>query len=126
MDKTKTLSPKEEEIMNYFWQHGPLFVREIVEMAPEPKPHFNTVSTFVRGLEAKGWLEHEAFGNTFRYRPTVALSEHRSSTISKMVKNFFGCNYLNFVSSLVKEEKISTDELKELINRIETENHKNT
>ncbi|MEZ3549127.1 BlaI/MecI/CopY family transcriptional regulator [Paramuribaculum intestinale] len=123
MDRQKTLSPKEEEIMTYFWDKGPLFVKEIVELWPEPKPHFNTISTFVRGLEAKGWLEHEVFGNTFRYRPKVELSEHRSSMLSKMVKNLFGCNYLNFVSTLVKDEKISTDELKELIKKIENNNN---
>ena len=51
-EEYRKLSPKEEEIMSCFWQRGPLFVREVVEMMPEPKPHFNTVSTFVRSLEA--------------------------------------------------------------------------
>lgn len=119
MDKTKTLSPKEEEIMQCFWKHGPLFVREIVDLLPAPKPHFNTVSTFVRGLEAKGWLEHKQFGNTFQYVPLVSLHEYRESFLSKMVDRLFGRNYMSFVSALVKDEKISTDELRELIDKVE-------
>jgi len=119
MQKPINLSSKEEEIMNCFWQRGPLFVREIVEMLPDPKPHFNTVSTFVRGLETKGWLGHTAFGNTFQYHPLVTIDEYRSSFLSKVVNSLFGKNYLNFVSALVNDDKISTDELKELIRKIE-------
>lgn len=101
----KSLSPKEEEIMACFWEHGPLFVREVLDFLPEPKPHFNTVSTFVRGLESKGWLSHEQFGNTFRYKAEVSLHDYRASTLSKLVDRLFSKNYLSFVSSLVKEEK---------------------
>lgn len=122
MDKNKTLSPKEEEIMNCFWHNGPLFVREIVDLLPEPRPHFNTVSTFVRGLETKGWLEHRQLGNSFQYIPLVSISEYRASTLSRMVDRLFGRNYLSFVSTLVKDEKISTDELRELIDKVESHN----
>ena len=48
------MTDKEEELMRIFWNHGPMFVREIVELYPEPRPHFNTLSTFVRNLEQKG------------------------------------------------------------------------
>lgn len=116
----KKLSPKEEEIMSCFWQHGPLFVREVVDMMPDPKPHFNTVSTFVRSLESKGWLTHEQMGNSYRYAPVVEMTEYRERSLRGFIDRFFGRSYLNVVSSLVKEEKISTDELRELIERIET------
>lgn len=115
----KKLSPKEEEIMSCFWQHGPLFVREVVDMMPDPKPHFNTVSTFVRSLESKGWLTHEQMGNSYRYVPVVEMTEYRERSLRGFIDRFFGRSYLNVVSSLVKEEKISTDELRELIERIE-------
>lgn len=105
--------------MSCFWQQGPLFVREVLEMMPEPKPHFNTVSTFIRSLEAKGWLGHEQFGNSYRYHPLVAAEEYREKSLNGFVDRFFGKSYLGFVSSLVKEEKISTDELRELIDEIE-------
>ncbi len=117
----KKLSPKEEAIMVCFWQHGPMFVREVIEKMDEPKPHFNTVSTFVRGLESKGWLGHEAIGNSFRYYPLVDGAAWREKSVGGLVDRFFGKSYLRFVSSLVKEEKISTDELRELIDMIESQ-----
>lgn len=117
----KALSPKEEAIMSCFWQKGPMFVREVVEMLPEPKPHFNTVSTFVRSLEAKGWLSHEQIGNSYRYFSTSDGSEYRDRSLKGLVNRFFGNSYLGFVSALVSEEKITTDELRELIEKIESQ-----
>ena len=60
----KRLTAKEEEIMGWFWQKGPLFVKELLEYYEEPKPHFNTLSTIVRGLEEKSFLAHKNFGNS--------------------------------------------------------------
>ncbi len=112
----KRLSPKEEAIMDCIWSHGPMFVREIVD-----RPHFNTVSTFVRGLEAKGWLGHEKIGNSYRYYSLVDAAEYRDRSLLGMVERFFNRSYIGFVSSLVREEKISTDELRELIGTIESQ-----
>ena len=55
----KTLTAKEEEIMGFFWEKGPMFVKQLVELYEEPRPHFNTLSTIVRGLEDKGYLSHK-------------------------------------------------------------------
>ena len=121
----KGLTTKEEEIMGFFWKEGPQFVRQLLAYYDEPKPHFNTVSTFVRSLEAKGWLSHEQFGNSFRYAPAVPVEEYRNRSLRGFIDRFFGRSYLNVVSSLVKEEKISTKELRDLIARIEAaENRK--
>ena len=60
----KRLSPKEEEIMRMFWSKGPMFVRDLLELYNEPKPHYNTVSTLVRGLEEKGFVGYKVYGNT--------------------------------------------------------------
>ena len=56
MKQMKRLTVKEEEIMRIFWEHGPMFVRELLSFYDEPKPHYNTVSTLVRGLEEKGFV----------------------------------------------------------------------
>lgn len=117
----KKLSPKEEAIMACFWEHGPMFVREVLERLDDPKPHFNTVSTFVRGLEAKGWLAHESIGNSFRYYPLVDSAAWRERSLGGLVDRFFGRSYLRFVSALVQEEKISTEELRDLIEKIESQ-----
>ena len=115
----KTLTGKEEEIMGFFWEKGPLFVKEIIPMLNEPQPHFNTISTIVRGLEAKGYVAHEAFGNTHRYYAAMSESEYGQSSLKNVISRYFSNSYTNAVSSLVQEEKISLDELKSLIELIE-------
>ena len=115
----KNLTKREEELMKLFWEKGALFVKEIIDLLDEPKPHFNTISTIVRGLEAKGYVAHEAFGITHRYYAAVSEAEYGKLSLGSVVSRYFGSSYLNAVSSLVKEEKISLDELKELIDLVE-------
>lgn len=116
------LTRREEELMHCFWAHGPLFVRELVELAPEPKPHFNTLSTMVRALEAKGYVGHRTFGNTYQYYPQVSEAEFSRRTLGGVIDRYFGRSYLGAVSALVEEEKISLGELRSLIDRIENQN----
>ena len=115
----KSLTNREEVLMKLFWEKGPLFVKEIIPLLDDPKPHFNTISTIVRGLESKGYVSHEAFGNTHRYFAAVSESDYGKKTLGSVVNRYFGSSYLNAVSSLVKEEKISIDELKSLIEFVE-------
>ncbi len=118
----KSLSAREEEIMGYFWEKGPLFVKEIVEFYDEPRPHFNTLSTFVRGLEEKGYVSHRSFGNSYQYYAVVSREDFKKKTLKGVIGKYFNNSYLGLVSSLVKEEEISLDELKELIREVENAN----
>lgn len=104
--------------MKMFWQRGPLFVKEIVESHPEPRPHVNTISTFVRILEEKGFLTHERFGNTYRYSPTMNESEYGKSNLKEILSRYFHNSLPNLVSALVKDEEISDSELTDIINRV--------
>ncbi|GCB34155.1 BlaI/MecI/CopY family transcriptional regulator [Bacteroides faecalis] len=120
----KGLTAKEEEIMGLFWEKGPLFVKEMLAFYEEPKPHFNTLSTIVRGLEDKGFLAHFIFGNTYQYYAIVSEEEFRKRTLRNVVSKYFNNSYLSAVSSLVKEENISLEELKQLIAEVEQANRK--
>ena len=115
----KRLTAKEEEVMSYFWEKGPLFVRELLSFYDEPKPHFNTLSTVVRGLEEKGFVGHKVYGNTYQYYATVSRDDYRRGTLRGVISKYFDNSYLGVVSSLVQEEKISVDDLKELIKQVE-------
>lgn len=121
----KGLTAKEEEIMGFFWEKGPLFVRQMLAFYDEPKPHFNTLSTIVRGLEEKGFLGHEAFGNTYQYHAIVSEEEFRKGTLKNVISKYFNNSYLNAVSSLVQEENISLEELKKLIADVEKAHENN-
>ena len=120
----KGLTVKEEELMGYFWEKGPLFVKEMLAFYEEPKPHFNTLSTIVRGLEEKGFLAHYTFGNTYQYYPVVSEEDFRKGTLRNVISKYFNNSYLSAVSSLVKEEDISLDDLKRLINEVEQAHQK--
>ena len=115
----KKLTRKEEEIMNHFWDKGAMFVRELLDLYAEPKPHFNTLSTMVRTLEANGYVSHKAYGNSYQYYPIVSREDYAGSSFKGIVSSYFNNSYLNAVSALVKEEKISLADLKDLINQIE-------
>ncbi|MCI2082506.1 MAG: BlaI/MecI/CopY family transcriptional regulator [Bacteroidales bacterium] len=113
------LTAKEEEVMNWFWDRGPMFVRELLRLYVEPKPHFNTVSTIVRGLEEKGFLSHKVFGATYQYYPVVTREQFSAKTLSGVIGKYYGNSLLNAVSALVKEEDISVDELRKIIESVE-------
>jgi BlaI family transcriptional regulator, penicillinase repressor len=111
----KHLTNREEEIMEIFWEKGAIFVKDIIDEMPEPKPHYNTVSTIVRGLEDKGFVGHEQFGNTYRYAAIITREEFSKDTIKNMVGKYFNKSYASVVSMFVEEENISLEEIKELI-----------
>lgn len=113
------LTPKEEELMQLLWEHGPLPISRLVELYPEPRPHFNTVSTVVRRLEAKGFVEHNETGGSFHYFAKVEKEYFRSRSLGNFIKNYFSGSYYCAVSALVAEEKISKEELKELLRLVE-------
>lgn len=117
------LTNKEEEVMQLLWKLEKAFVKDLLDAFPgRPKPHYNTLSTMVRNLEEKGFVGHEAFGNTHRYFPTVSREAYRRKFIGDTVAGYFDHNYKSLVSFFAKEEKISADELREIIDLIEKRN----
>lgn len=115
------LTLKEEECMEFFWEKGSMFVKDLLEIYPVPKPHVNTLSTVVRGLEAKGFLSHKCYGNTYQYFPLMSREEFKKNSLRNVIARYFNNSYLGVVSSLVKDEKISIKELKELIKQVENQ-----
>lgn len=94
----------------------------MVQSYPDPKPHINTISTFVRILEEKGYVGHESVSNSHRYYAIAQASDFGGRSLSQVIKNFFRNSPVAAVSTLVEEEKISVEELKQLIDMIERKN----
>ena len=117
----KRLTKKEEVIMDHFWEQGPLFVRELRELYPEPRPHFTTLSTQVRNLESEGFIDHKSYGPTYQYFAKVTKEEYKQRSLVGIIDKYFDNSYINAISALVKEDRVSLDELKELIDLIEKE-----
>lgn len=113
------LTPKEEELMQFLWEYGPISISKLVEMYAEPKPHFNTVSTVVRRLEGKGYVSHNETDGAFHYYATVPKENFRDRSFMNLIKNYFGGSYYGAVSALVEDDKITAEELKELLRLVE-------
>ena len=105
--------------MNIFWEHGSLFIRDVVSYIPDPKPHYNTVATLIKFLEEKGFLEREPMANSYRYKVKTTERQYRGSTVSDVVARYYDNSYLSLVSQFVEDEKMDLQELKDLIDQIE-------
>ncbi len=101
---------------------GPFVCEAVTRFLRRTKPHFNTLSTIVRGLEEKAFLSHSSFGNTYQYFALISEKEYREANLKQVIKKYFNNSYLGAVSSLVKEEKISLEELKKLIDEVDKAN----
>ncbi|HET8855736.1 MAG TPA: BlaI/MecI/CopY family transcriptional regulator [Salinimicrobium sp.] len=113
------LTNKEEEIMRILWKLEKAFVKEIQAEMTDKNLHYNTVSTMVRNLEEKGYVSYTAFGKTHQYFPLVSKENYRKGVISLTTKRYFDNSYKSLVSFFAKEEKISADELREILKIIE-------
>ncbi len=112
------LAKKEEEIMQVLWKIGPAFVKEIIAELPEPKPHYNTVSTIIRILEDKNIVAHKAFGNSHQYYPLITKEYYQKEAIGDVLSKYFENSYQKMVAYFAKEENISADELEEIIKMV--------
>ena len=116
---TKRLTKREEDVMKILWEAGKGFVKDLLKQHPNPKPHYNTFSTIIRGLEDKGFVAHNSYGNSHEYYPSISKEKYRKISAKNMVVDYFESSYKNMVSFFVEEEKLNVDDLKELIDLIE-------
>lgn len=113
------LTNKEEEIMHILWRLEKAFVKDVLAEVKDEQPHYNTLSTIIRNLEEKGYVAHYAYGKTHQYYPIVAKEDYKKRFMTNAIENYFNNSYKNVVSFFAKEEKISADELREIIELIE-------
>jgi predicted transcriptional regulator len=113
------LTNKEEEIMQILWKLEKAFVKEVLAEITEEQPHYNTLSTIIRNLEEKGFVSHNAFGNTHQYFPIVKMEDYRKRFMNTAIDTYFNSSYKNMISFFAKEEKISAEELREILAMIE-------
>ena len=116
----KKLTNKEEEIMNFFWQQGDMFIRDLLNFFGDPKPHYNTVATMVKILEEKGFVARRQVGNIHQYYALISEKEYKSSALDAVISQYYDNSYANVVSHFIEKEAMGLDELKELIRQIES------
>ena len=114
-DKRTELTRGEEEIMQILWRLGDAVVNEIIPLTDEPHPKYTTVATFLKILENKGFVRHEAEGKSHRYYPTVSREEYARGVMTSMLASYFGGSLSQMVSFFSQHEKISTGEMEEIL-----------
>jgi len=114
----KQLTKAEEEVMQILWQLQKCNVASIIEELPEPKPAYNTVSTIVRILESKGFVNHEQEGRGHLYFPLVKKSDYSNQSINKLVDNYFQGSFKSMVSFFLKKNDMSLTELESVLAEI--------
>ena len=114
------LTIQEEEVMIYVWELQSCFVKDIVAKYPQPAPPYTTVASIVKNLERKGYVTSKRVGNTYQYTPAIRENEYKRHFMSSVVRNYFE-KFLQrkWVSFFAKDQKLSTDDLKDIIELIE-------
>ncbi|MDF1694245.1 MAG: BlaI/MecI/CopY family transcriptional regulator [Saprospiraceae bacterium] len=115
----KRLTKAEEEIMQLFWDHGPSTVSALIQHMGSPKPPHSSISSIVRILEKKEFVDHKAYGRTYEYFPIVEKSTYSKFSLRRLVSHYFEGSMNELVSFLVKEDDISLNDLKELTKKFD-------
>ena len=118
------LTQAEEQVMHALWKRGKAFVKELLEDMPDPKPAYTTVSTVIRILEQKGFVDHEAFGRSHRYFPVVSKEEYSKKYMDRFVNDYFSGSPKHLMSFFLKNKKIDMKEMDELLQMLQKHNKK--
>lgn len=114
------LTNQEEDIMLRIWKLGRCAVKQIMELLPEPRPPYTTVASIVNNLKRKNYVKAERDGKGYVYSPAIAESDYKRKFLSGFVHNYFRNSFKEMVSFFAKDEKISPEELKDIIREIES------
>lgn len=115
----KQLTKAEEEIMQILWHLKEANVAGIIEKMPEPKPAYNTVSTIVRILESKGFVDHRQEGKGYIYFPVLAKETYSNQSINQLMNNYFNGSFKSMVSFFMKKNEMTTQDLEAILKEID-------
>jgi BlaI family transcriptional regulator, penicillinase repressor len=115
----KELTKAEEQVMQILWKLEKAFVKDVLEELPEPKPAYNTISTIIRILETKGFVDHKAYGKTHEYYPVVSKENYTKFSLNNLVSGYFGGSIKNLVSFFANENKMNVKDIDQLLKQLE-------
>ena len=118
------LTKREDQIMQIVWKLKKVFIRDVIEHLPEPKPHYNSVATIIKILVKKGVLKSVMIGNTHQYIPVVEFDTYRDTNLANIKKKFFENSFPKMMAYFAKEENLPEEKLAELIDIIKSNKNK--
>jgi BlaI family penicillinase repressor len=113
------LTPNEEEAMQAVWTCGNGTIKEFLELISHPKPPYTTLASTVKNLEKKKFVRAKKIGNTYLYSPLIREDEYKKVFMSEFVNDYFSNSYKELVTFFANQEKISAEDLKEIVKMIE-------
>lgn len=113
------LTPQEESVMLHVWHLGECAIKDALDRMESPKPPYTTVASIFQNLENKGYLTKRRFGNVKVYKPKISEAAYKRHFLSGVVESYFDNSYKELVSFFAKEQKITSEELTEIIRLIE-------
>jgi predicted transcriptional regulator len=116
---TITLTKAEEKIMKLLWELEKGFIKDIIELMPEPKPPYNSVSTIVRVLVKKEIVGFTKYGSTYEYYPLITKEEYRKSQMGSLVKGYFNNSFSQVVNFFSENKTLKIEEVNEAIKMLE-------
>src|SRR6476646_9201091 len=120
--KIQTLTKAEEQVMQYLWKIEKGFLKDILDLFPEPKPHTNTVSTILKVLKEKEFVDYDVHGRQHEYYPLVSKEQYSGKTMKSLVKNYFKGSYKSAVSFLVEKNEMKVQYLEMLLDELKKKN----
>ncbi len=116
----KRLTKREEEVMQVIWDLKKALVNDIISKLAAPDLPYTTISSIVRILEKKGFVDHKSYGKTYEYFPVISREEYRKTQMKTFVKTYFDSSYKNVISHFAENDEIGLEDLKEIIALIES------
>jgi BlaI family penicillinase repressor len=121
-----TLTKAEEQVMQILWEQEEGFVKDLLVHFPEPKPAYNTVSTIIRILEKKGFVDHRSYGKSHQYFPVLTREQYRNDRFSNLMKDYFNNSMQQVLSHFGKSGRMNIREADEIIRMMEEIKNKNS
>lgn len=120
-ENIRELTRAEEQVMQVLWKIEKGLVHDILTHFPDPRPAYNTISTIIRILEQKGFVDHKAYGRTYEYFPVVSKEDYSRSHFSNFLNNYFGNSFKSLASFFTSGKDLSITELEEIQDLIKSE-----
>jgi BlaI family penicillinase repressor len=115
------LTTTEEQLMDLIWEQGHIFLKDIIDSYPEPKPATTTIATLLKRMQNKGFVAYNLMGNSRQYYPLVKKADYFSKQVNSLIKNFFGSSAMQFASFFTTETNLTESELEDLKKIVENE-----
>jgi predicted transcriptional regulator len=108
------LTSAEEQLMDIIWEKEEVFMKDIIDSYPDPKPATTTIATLLKRMQNKEFVGYRLMGNSRQYFPLVKKADYFAKHVKGLIKNFFGNSTMQFASFFTKEANLSNSELEDL------------